>query len=237
MKPYHSLIVFLSLVLPSLAMSVVNYCDTREAIVGDMSHALAQTIQMRRENCITPDTIRTYRSLLHHDLLREKSTLVYAMAGDGRLATRRMDGCGYKVQGLAGCSRAEVFSMSDQRLPATLLTLAMLWGAASILWFRRRQSAAAPAFSYDAAADRFLDARGMPVRLTPMQHRLLSMLFTTERRELSQQAICEALWPGKPDASDTLYALVRRTKTIIEAHSPLTIVADRGRSYRIEERQ
>lgn len=70
-----------------------------------------------------------------------------------------------------------------------------------------------------------------------MQHQLLRMLYTADGQELSRLAICEALWPKKPDAADTLYALVRRTKTIVEQHSRLTIVAERGRAYRLAERQ
>lgn len=259
MKPYHSLIVFLAFVFAAIWASSNSYRTTEEALVSDMSHALSRTIELRQERCITPDTIRAYRSLLRHDVLRRRSTLAYAMDDDNRLATRRMAGCGYEVQGLAGCSRAEVFGMSDQRLPLTLLTVAMLWGMASVAWFRRKtvvlattadgqcvalssdsehaaEAFVAPSMAYDAATDRFLNQQREAIHLTPMQHQLLRMLYTADGHELSKQAICDALWPKKPDAADTLYALVRRTKTIVERHSQLTIVAERGRAYRLTER-
>lgn len=255
MKQYHALIVFFVFVGASLWASSRSYRATEASLVSDMSQALSQTIALRQERCITPDTLQTYRSLLRHEALRDKSTLTYAMDDDSRLATRRMSGCGYEVQGLAGCSRAEVFGMSDQRLPITLMAMAMLWAAASTAWLRRKpavqamtldglcaacadevQTENSPALSYDSQTDRFLDSRRETIHLTPMQHQLLRMLYTADGQQLSKQAICDALWPKKPDAADTLYALVRRTKTIVEQHSRLTIVADRGRAYRLAER-
>ena len=51
---------------------------------------------------------------------------------------------------------------------------------------------------------------------------------------VGKQEICDRLWPKKPDASDTLYTLVRRIKPIIEAHSSLKIESDRGKSYSLK---
>lgn len=42
------------------------------------------------------------------------------------------------------------------------------------------------------------------------------------------------LWPKKDDANDTLYTLIRRLKPIVEEHTRLKIVADRGRNYSLE---
>ncbi|UKI46476.1 MAG: helix-turn-helix domain-containing protein [Phocaeicola vulgatus] len=62
---------------------------------------------------------------------------------------------------------------------------------------------------------------GEEIRLTPMQHALLEMFFTSDSHTLSKQEICDRLWPKKPDANDTLYTLIRRIKPIIELHSNL----------------
>jgi len=51
---------------------------------------------------------------------------------------------------------------------------------------------------------------------------------------LSKQALCQALWPGKPDASETLYTLVRRTKQALEADGHVHIRSVRGRAYQID---
>ena len=64
-----------------------------------------------------------------------------------------------------------------------------------------------------------------------MQHRLLVLFMQAEGHRLTKQDICDQLWPKKPDASDTLYTLIRRLKPVIEANSRLRIACDRGRSY------
>jgi DNA-binding response OmpR family regulator len=64
-----------------------------------------------------------------------------------------------------------------------------------------------------------------------MQQQLMEMLWQSPTRQLSKTEICDALWPKKEDASETLYTLIRRLKPIIEQHSDLKIKVDRGKSY------
>jgi DNA-binding response OmpR family regulator len=64
-----------------------------------------------------------------------------------------------------------------------------------------------------------------------MQHQLMEMFFQSPSHSLTKSEICDALWPKKPDASETLYTLIRRLKPIIEEHSDLKIESDRGKSY------
>ena len=78
---------------------------------------------------------------------------------------------------------------------------------------------------------RFVNAKGCEVKFTPMQQQLMEMLWLSPSHQLSKAEICDALWPKKPDASETLYTLVRRLKPIIEEHSDLKIESDRGKSY------
>lgn len=75
---------------------------------------------------------------------------------------------------------------------------------------------------------------GKQIHLTPMQHSLLKMFITSDTHTLSKQEICDQLWPKKPDASDTLYTLIKRIKPIIETHSTLKIESDRGKSYSLK---
>ena len=51
---------------------------------------------------------------------------------------------------------------------------------------------------------------------------------------IPKEEICATLWPKKDDANDTLYTLIRRLKPIVEEHTRLKIVADRGRNYSLE---
>ena len=86
---------------------------------------------------------------------------------------------------------------------------------------------------YSEAEARFFDAEGQHVKLTPMQHQLMELFFHSPNHTLSKAEICEALWPKKEDASETLYTLIRRIKPIIEAHSNLKIESDRGKAYEL----
>ena len=61
------------------------------------------------------------------------------------------------------------------------------------------------------------------IKFTPMQHQLMQLFMQSAHHQLSKQEICETLWPKKPDASETLYTLIRRIKPIIERNSNLMI--------------
>lgn len=170
-----------------------------------------------------------------------------AVAGGGGIATdavvlRSADGASaVALRGCAGCSAASVLAMSDQRLPLALFAAALLWAFGCAAGRRRASLSRARAEAYgglELSADGalFVDAAGEPVRLTPMQHRLLAMFFAAEGHSLSHREICDALWPKKPDASDTLYTLIRRLRCVVEQRSSLRIESDRGRAYRLTDR-
>ena len=109
----------------------------------------------------------------------------------------------------------------------------MGWAAFSILYFRRRmEDVVARMGDLTLASDnRFYTAQGQSVHLTPMQEQLLRMFFTAKDHSLSKQEICDALWPKKPDASETLYTLIKRLKPVIEQYGGLHIDSERGRDY------
>ena len=116
--------------------------------------------------------------------------------------------------------------------------MTLLWAA--FCFYRRRQAVVQLAgmlqyggLSYAEADGAFYDAQGQRVKLTPMQQQLLEMFFRSEAHLLSKTEICDALWPKKPDASETLYTLIRRLKPVIEQHSDLKIESDRGRAYEL----
>ena len=84
---------------------------------------------------------------------------------------------------------------------------------------------------YAEAEGAFYDVQGQRIKLTPMQQQLMEMFFRSDAHQLTKTEICDALWPKKPDASETLYTLIRRLRPIIEEHSDLKIESDRGKSY------
>ena len=102
---------------------------------------------------------------------------------------------------------------------------------ATILSLHRRLSALGLYGGLALHDGRFVNAKGIEVKLTPMQQQLMEMLWQSPSHKLSKTEICDALWPKKPDASETLYTLIRRLKPIIEEHSDLKIESDRGKSY------
>lgn len=69
-----------------------------------------------------------------------------------------------------------------------------------------------------------------------MQRDLMRLFFDTPSHTLRKSDICDALWPKKPDASDTLYTLVRRLKTMLHDRTNLEIDSERGLSYRLRIR-
>ncbi len=86
--------------------------------------------------------------------------------------------------------------------------------------------------NYSKGEDSFYNQEsGEAIKFTPMQHQLMQLFFENPHHKLSKQEICEALWPKKPDASETLYTLIRRIKPVIEQNSNLMIESERGRAY------
>ena len=127
------------------------------------------------------------------------------------------------------------------------MVLAILWAISCYVYKRRHpevglvvgKSGNCIAFgglSFIPDDGTFLTEEGTEVRLTPMQQQLMEMFFRSPSHSLSKQDICDTLWPKKPDASDTLYTLIRRIKPILERHSHIKIESDRGRAYVLTDR-
>lgn len=143
------------------------------------------------------------------------------------------------LKGYARLSVASILGMSDQRIPAACMISAFLWAMLSWLYLRKKQegSEAVTGFGglvYSEVDQRFYTAAHTPIRFTPMQQQLMLLFWNAPSHSLTKEDICAALWPKKEDANDTLYTLIRRLKPIVEEHTNLKIVADRGRSYSLE---
>lgn len=147
-------------------------------------------------------------------------------------------------QGYARCSTAMILSLSDQRIPASLLIIALLWGAGSCYFFRRRTDGPPPPAVKDAISfgsltlscedNCFYNEQRERLKFTPLQYALMEMFYLSASHQLLKTDICRALWPGKENADETLYTLIRRLKPIVEEQSNLKITTDRGRAYSLE---
>lgn len=143
------------------------------------------------------------------------------------------------LKGYTRLSVASILGMSDQRIPAACMISAFLWAMLSWLYLRKKQegSEAVTGFGglvYSEVDQRFYTAAHTPIRFTPMQQQLMLLFWNAPSHSLTKEDICAALWPKKEDANDTLYTLIRRLKPIVEEHTNLKIVADRGRNYSLE---
>ena len=240
MKPISSVILFLLLVSSAVWAGVDSYHRAETAIVQDMDQALSKTLAQKREAWITPDTIQCYRQHLQIAGLKSRSFVSYALGEDGHsLCSRQMRwGSGrhsLTFQSYADCSFATVWGLSDQRMAFVFLLLAGLWMAVSTVYFRRHRTdrRVLGNMVYAASDHGFRDRHGERIPFTPMQQQLMELFVHTAGHRLSKAVICDTLWPGKPDASETLYTLVRRLKPIVSERGGLKIVADRG-GYRLE---
>lgn len=225
MKQQYLVIVLFVLIVASCATSLGSYRATERLVADDMSQALSSALAKQQSDVITQDTIRTFNSNLQIAELRGKATIA-------------VDTKGREFKAYARCSEATIFSLSDQRLTAVLWSMTLLWAA--FCFYRRRHEMLQMAgmlqyggLCFAEAEGTFYDAKGQRIKLTPMQQQLMEMFFRSEAHQLTKTEICDALWPKKPDASETLYTLIRRLKPVIEQHSDLKIESDRGRAYEL----
>ena len=236
MKQKHAVIVLLALVMASGLTSFSSYRATERLVEKDMNQALALALDEQKSDVISADTIKVFNSHLQLEQLRGKAMLA--------VNTRQKE---FRCE--AKCSMATIFSMSEQRPALALWMLAMLWAVFCFLWRLTQRDASfvladttEPSrcvfggLRYNESESRFINAKGEHVRLTPMQQQLMEMFFRSPSHTLSKTEICDALWPKKEDANETLYTLIRRLKPIIKQHSNLKIEVDRGKAYGLREK-
>ena len=230
MKQQYAVVVLFALIVASSLTSLDCYRSTSQRVSEDMDRALAITMLEQQSDVISQDTIRSFNSHLQIAALRGKATLA-------------VDTRSRQFKAYAHCSEATIFSLSDQRPAALLWVLTGCW--AIFLCYRRHYATTAflPAgngfggLTYSEAEGRFYATDGNEVPLTPMQLQLMEMFFHSPSHSLSKAEICDALWPKKPDANDTLYTLIRRLKPVIEQYSNLKIESDRSKAYRLTIKQ
>lgn len=232
------LIIFLAFVTGAAVTGIGSYKATERRIMQDVQKALAMTMKEVACDRIDADTIRCYRRHITIDEVRDTACIAVRTVGYGK---------SQRTELLAdhGCDVVDVLMMSDQRAAGTLLAVGILWIMASVWYARRRGITIANmqgdtgivygGLMFDTNNARFMAADGKPVRLTPMQQELMEMFFRADNHTISKQEICDRLWPKKPDASETLYTLIRRLKVVIESNSTLKIESERGKAYRLAD--
>ena len=216
MKQQYAVVVLFALIIASSMVSLTSYKTTEKLVTEDVNQALAKALDEQQSDVISADTIQVFNSHLQIEGLR----------GNAVLAVDTKKGFRPRPQ----VSTATILSLSDQRPSMILWSMVLLWSL-FCLYQHRRLSALGFYGGLALQDGRFVNDKGCEVKLTPMQQQLMEMLWQSPSHQLSKAEICDALWPKKPDASETLYTLIRRLKPIIEEHSDLKIESDRGKSY------
>ncbi len=236
MKPQTAFFVFFVILATSVAAGIDSLLRTEQRAQWDVDRALALTLRECEPDRIDADTIRVYRSHLTMMALRDTASLSLAMADDEHRQPM--------LTANTGLTLCRLWMLSDQRASGVLAALAALWLALSLwLTWRRREVMAADvqmmavgvqrgALCYDEQRRRFL-YDGQELHFTPMQRALMELFFAAPDHRLSQQDICDHLWPKKPDASATLYTLIRRLKPILDEATGMKITCNRGDSYQL----
>ena len=230
------ILIFLLLCLTAMATSCGSYRKAERNIENDLKQALAKTINEKGMETMRQDSIRAYRSIA-----RTEGEMMTIAVGDETLRrhlrnpqlgdmafityTVRCERGGWKVtfDTEAKCSAVMIWSLSDQRLSAWLAVMALLSLALSFRGRRQLQPITMDSFS--------------ATHLTPMQRQLMEMFVASGSHRLSKHEICDALWPKKDDASETLYALISRLKRELDKTSSFDIISDRGRAYILKRRK
>ncbi len=214
MKQKYAVVVLFALIIASSMVSLTSYKTTEKLVTEDVNQALAKALDEQQSDVISTDTIQVFNSHLQIEGLR----------GNAVLAVDTKKGFRPRPQ----VSTATILSLSDQRPSMILWSMVLLWSL-FCLYQHRRLSALGLYGGLALQDGRFVNAKGC-------EEQLMEMLWQSPSHQLSKAEICDALWPKKPDASETLYTLIRRLKPIIEEHSDLKIESDRGKSYGLKVR-
>lgn len=251
MKPIVAIIVFSFLTVSSLFLGYANYMTAKEKIIEDVNQALVKTVLSGNPERITADTLRVFKSNLQIGQLKGTSYLSLCTDEPSKVSFCS-DTVSFKtaherlyIRAYPNCSRAAIFSISEQTVPSALLTISMLWGMFSLIYLRRKNAMPAAAvpvgghvtdfgnLSFSASSCQFYNEQKEEIYFTPMQQSFMKMLMESEDKKVSVNDICRNLWPGKENAKESLYTLVRRLKPIVESNTNLKIVADKGGHYRL----
>ena len=271
-----SVSVFLILMISSLFSGHKSYCDAQNEIKRDLNNALALTLEQKKSDIITPDTIKVYKNLqqnslgrvflavadcefcenIHNERLKDNAFISFSIIddknksdfsdknfvfGDTMIIKNEKFHEKIALTGYSDLSTAAIFSLSDQKTSSVLALMAIAWAFFSLLYMNKKREEENNFINYgglvySSTENSFFDNKNNPIHFTPMQHQLMEMFMNSANHTLSKEEICNALWPKKDDASDTLYTLIRRLKPIVEENTNLIITSDRVKGYILEIR-
>lgn len=251
----------LALLIASVATSCFSYSNAKQNLESDLNEAMLALANENSELWTRQDTIaalRHMRETTHKPIIYQASDVNFRnselkdeayftlalvdkknaapkiqgdkIASDSILLVpeRAADGLAIQVQGFADCSMASVFAASDQTLPGVLFALSILSMMSMFVWRRKETVLPETELPSASAAVHPLDG----VKLTPMQRQFAQLLLDAPQMKVDKATICSTLWGNKSNAEESLYTLVRRTKTALSAAN-IEIICNRGDSYEL----
>lgn len=254
------MLIPLALMLASIISCCFSYSTAKQNIVDDLNDAMFALANENGELWTRADTVAAIRQMYkttHKPLiyqasdvnfrnksLKEEAYFTLALvdkkntspkiqgnkiASDSIMIVpeRTSDGLAIKVQGFADCSMASIFAASDLKWPGILFSLSILSMLSMFIWKRRENDMSATGRA-PVHASPSLDG----IKLTPMQRQFAQMLLDAPDMKVDKRTLCETLWGNKSNAEESLYTLVRRTKSAL-AQADMEIVCNRGDSYQL----
>ncbi|MGN0350199.1 MAG: hypothetical protein ACI4ES_01000 [Roseburia sp.] len=256
----YAMLVPLALMIASIISSCLSYSQARQNIADELNSAMIALANENSELWTRPDTIAAIRQMhevTHKPLIYQASDFNFRntslkdatyftlalvdkhntapkiqgdkIASDSILLVpeHATDGLAVQIQGFADCSLASVFVASDQTIPGILFTLSIFSMTVTYIW-KRRENEFCKTELVTLHTTPSLDG----IRLTPMQRQFVQMLLDAQDMRVDKRTLCETLWGNKSNAEESLYTLVRRTKTALAAAN-MEIICNRGNSYEL----
>lgn len=251
----------LVLMIASVVSCCFSYSNAKQNIASDLNDAMLALVNENSEVWTRQDTIAALRQMhetthkpliyqasdvnFRNSALKDEAYFTLALVDKKNAAPkiqgnkiasdsivlvpeRAVDGLAIQVQGFVDCSIASVFAASDQTLPGVLFTLSILSMASMFVWRRKETEIPDAELASIGSAVHPLDG----IKLTPMQRQFAQLLLDAPEMRVDKATLCSTLWGNKSNAEESLYTLVRRTKTALSAAN-IEIICNRGESYEL----
>lgn len=251
----------LVLMIASVVSCCFSYSNAKQNIVSDLNDAMLALANENSEVWTRQDTIAALRQMhetthkpliyqasdvnFRNSALKDEAYFTLALVDKKNAAPKiqgnkiasdsimlvpecAVDGLAIQVQGFVDCSIASVFAASDQTLPGVLFTLSILSMASMFVWRRKETEIPDAELASIGSAVHPLDG----IKLTPMQRQFAQLLLDAPEMRVDKATLCSTLWDNKSNAEESLYTLVRRTKTALSAAN-IEIICNRGESYEL----
>lgn len=256
----YGMFIPLTLMIASVISCCLSYSNAKQNIANDLNDAMFALANENSELWTRPDTVAAIRQMyetthkpliyqasdvnFRNSSLKDEAYFTLALVDKKNVSPkirgnkitsdsimlvpqRASDGIVIQVQGFADCSMASLFIASDQTLPGILFSLSILSMVGMFVW-KRKELEKPDTELIVLSRSPSLDG----IKLTPMQRQFVQMLLDAPDMKVDKRILCETLWGNKSNADESLYTLVRRTKTSL-AKAGMEIVCNRGESYEL----